>query len=40
MQRENNLDLLRLFCCLAVILEHACGAFISDAKLTGGGTYV
>ena len=40
MKRESNLDLLRVFCCVAVILEHACGAFLNEAKLAGGGTYV
>lgn len=41
MKRESNLDLLRVFCCIAVILEHACGAFINEAKTMGGvGIYV
>lgn len=36
MNRESNLDLLRVFCCIAVIVEHACGVFINEAKLVGG----
>ena len=36
MKRESNVDLLRGLCCIAVILEHACGAFINEAKTMGG----
>lgn len=37
MKREWNLDLLRVFCCIAVILEHSCGAYINDTKNIWGG---
>lgn len=40
MNRESNLDLLRVFCCIAVIVEHACDVFINEAKLVGGDIYV
>lgn len=40
MNRESNLDLLRVFCCIAVIVEHACDVFINEAKLVGGGIFM
>lgn len=35
--RENNYDLLRIFCCISIVMLHASGFFVKTILAGGGG---